>query len=245
LIERGIDIQEGSETTSPEGFVRLFAQDGNLRFVNTEGKNVNLGLLGVPLGGVIPWYPPDDATEPPESFEFSDGSRVTTSGSPFLGQVKPALMKSPDSPGQIQRFVRGADASGGIEDIRAPGPNSLGPVTGGSDTHSHSGTTSMVDSHEHGPGSIRLPLDADLADIGGAFYNNEGFILIQDAPSPDVEVQHSHFQNTHDHGGFTSASTGSSVGATDEAGAHNHTTTSDSQSNIPTYVELAWIIRVI
>lgn len=240
-IQRGIDVLEGDETTAPAGYVRLFAKDGNLRYVNPAGRNVNLGLLGVPLGGVIPWYPPDDATEPPESFEYADGSLVSTEGSPFLGQVKPALMSSPDSPGQSRRFARGADASAGIENIRAPN----GLVYGGADSHFHDGVTSIEAGHTHDPGSLRLPIDNDLANIGGAIYGGDGAILISDAPSPDVEQVHTHAQNTHDHGGFTSATTNLSAGQTGEGGSHSHITTTDSQSNLPAYVELAWIMRVI
>lgn len=244
-IERAIDFEETVETTSPEGKVRLFAQDGNLRFVNSSGTNVNLGLLGVPLGGVIPWYPPPDATEPPESFEYADGSLVSTANSPFLGVAKPALMRSEASPGQTQRFVRGADTSGGISAVRSP--NAI--ISGGADSHSHEGTTDPDGNtgHTHGPGTLRFPIDGDLADIQGALYDPAvgGAVLILDAPSPDIETLHTHLQDTHDHGSLTSIDTHRSVGETDISGAHAHTTTSDTQSNLPSFVELPWIIRVI
>lgn len=256
-IERCIDLAIVEETTSPVGAVRLFASDdNNLHFVDSTGRNVNLGLLGIPLGGIIPWYPPPDAEDPPESFELCDGTLVSTIGSPFLGMQKPALMRSVDSPGQTQRFIRGADSSSGISAIRAP----TAPVTGGTSSHTHSGTTTLEGSHAHGAGNIRLAITTESShNHGNVSGSGDGITsgaivfgaaaigdLVTGSAPDDTLVYHQHSigsDGIHNHGGLTMPTGG--VGETGDEGDHTHDLTLISTAHLPPYIELAYIIKVL
>lgn len=257
-IERCIDLTIVEETTSPVGAVRLFASDDkNLHYVDSTGRNVNLGLLGIPLGGIMPWYPPPDAVDPPESFELCDGTLVSTIGSPFLGMQKPALMRSVDSPGQTQRFIKGADSSvGGIASIRAP----TAPLTGGTTTHTHSGTTTLEGVHTHGAGTIRLAISTESShNHGNVSGSGDGITsgaivfgaaaigdLMTGSAPDDTLVYHQHSigsDGIHNHGGLTMPNSG--AGETGSDGNHTHDLTLISSAHQPPYIELAYIIKVL
>lgn len=252
-IQRAIDIAEGSETSAPAGFVRLYARDGTLRFTNSTGLNVDLGALGVPLGGIISWWPSQGA-DLPDGFEYCDGTTVSTANSPLFGIPKPGLMRSPDAPSAVQRFIRGADASGG----NYGGSVSTFPVVGGTSSHTHSFQTDLDGEHEHDAGSHTHVISNEPDhNHGGVNGSPDGFTggaiisaafggqrFVEDVTSGDKE-HHIHqigLDGAHDHGGATF---GPASGQVDMAGEHDHTGITFSSANDPLYVELAWIIRVL
>lgn len=262
-IRRAVDFADSSETNTPAGIVRLFAQDKTLRFVNEDGLNVNLGLLGVPVGGIISWWPPPEFNEfgntidapLPEGFEFCDGTAVQTANSPMFGFFKPALMRTDDAAGATQRFIKGADLTA----VGVYGAGTTALVVGGSPTHIHTGTALSGGLHSHEPGDHRhviLTQNSSVVNSSGAIITGEagGNFLISDADGPDVtdtEVLHRHTTvvPAHDHGGFTGPDptimNTSSVGETESSGTHTHTLQISGDNHEPDYVELAFIIRVI
>ena len=98
-------------------------------------RNLEPGLMQLPLGAIIDWYRMDPGTPVPEGFAIADGSVVTDPGSPFVGNATPDLS---------DRFVKGVVS-----------PAAIG-TTGGSSTadlshthshpHTHSGTTDSAQS---------------------------------------------------------------------------------------------------
>jgi hypothetical protein len=61
-------------------------------------RNVEPGLMELPLGSVVDWYRFDANTPVPEGFAICDGATVTDTGSPFVGRPTPNL---------ASKFVRG------------------------------------------------------------------------------------------------------------------------------------------
>jgi len=259
-ITRAIDLPEGGETTAPLGFVRSFTKDKTPRWVNEDGTVFRVDLGAIPLGGIISWWPEDFASPasdltPPENFEFCDGTAVDTINSPYFGRFKPALMRTSDAPGATQRFIRGADTTTNYG-------GAIPFVTGGSEVHSHTGVTNLSGLHVHESGdhahTIAIEPDHNHGNVsgsssgitGGAIVAGAaaiGDILISDVDGPDVtdtEVFHQHaigLDGSHDHNGFT----GLGAGETAESGSHTHTITTSQFSQLPSYVELAWIVRVL
>jgi hypothetical protein len=244
-LDRCVDLPEAGETIAPTGKVRAFAEEGAPRWVNDQGTVFRLDLLVVPIGAVIAWWPETANDTPPENFEWCDGLPVSTPGSPLFNRFKPSLMRSPDAPGAVQSFIRGADA-----DSAYGGANPL--ITGGSDDHSHSGITSVDGLHAHTPGSIRLgivnePAHNHTGKTSGANTDNIGKDFVDNAALADFD-EHSHTisqDGAHDHGAKTSGNSLDSSGQTSNASAHDHAIASDAQNNDPIYVELAWIVRVL
>jgi hypothetical protein len=74
----------------------------------------------VPLGTVLDWFRFDNGMPVPDGFAICDGSPVNDLSSPFHGRATPNL---------ANKFVRGVASVGQIG------------MTGGSDSHGHSGTT--------------------------------------------------------------------------------------------------------
>lgn len=93
-------------------------------------RNVESGLMELPLGAVVDWYRFDASIPVPEGFVICDGATIVDGNSPFFGKATPNL---------ADKFVRGVASVGAIGS------------TGGTDTvnlaHNHSGTTS----DNHGP----------------------------------------------------------------------------------------------
>lgn len=262
-ITRAIDFDDsGSETNTSAGVVRLFAQNKVLRFVNEDGLNVNLSLLGVPLGGIISWWPAPEfnsfgnriEAELPEGFEYCDGTAVQTANSPLLGFFKPALMRTDTAPTGVQRFIKGADIT--TASFYGAGTTL---ITGGSETHTHTGSTFDDGAHTHDAGDHRhvvLTQNSSSENTSGAVITGAagGGFLISDADGPgvtDTEVLHRHTVTVpaHDHGGFTGpdplVNNTDSVGETASGGLHNHDFQITDTNHEPPYVELAFIIRVI
>jgi len=208
-----------------------------------------LGGGNTPIGGIIMWQNPSAAAPnptPPTGFEYCDGTAVTTVGSTMLGQNKPNLMLT--SGGGAKGFPRGADVT-----VNYGSGTAL--VSGGADTHTHStdspgdhahtmsSHTHQMAAHTHGTNS------AGSHDHGG---NTSG--AVQDISSGSQYnggvFYHRHqitSSGSHDHGSTQAASPtatdGPSTSNTGNAGSHTHTAL--SESNVPVFVELAYIIRVI
>lgn len=188
----------------------------------------------IPIGGIIPWMSPTlgaPQPSPPSGYEYCDGTAVSTVGSPLFGFNKPALMKTVAAPGVTQRTIRGGNTN-----VAYGGATAL--VTGGSDTHNHTGNTDtqgshqhQVDSHSHTiatDGSHRHIADAANPFFGGSFqYTAPGGVTA--------------YAGSHTHGGAT----GNTTPNTNSGGSHNHLLSINGSSNLPSYVELAYIIRVL
>lgn len=254
-LPRTLEVPNGGETSATPGHVRFYAEDDTPRFVNAMGEVFRLDLDAVPLGGIIAWWPSVANDNPPENFEFCDGTAVTTEGSPYQGRFKPSIMRTDDAPGAPLRFPRGADYT------QPYGGNN--PFTNaGSDTHAHGGTALEAGDHEHDAGDhihgIATEADhnhgnvlgsADGLTSGAIVIGAQaiGDILINDVDGPDVtddEVFHQHaigLDGGHDHTGFTTVGSGS----TETAGAHVHIIQTDTVEAVPAHVQLAWIVRVL
>lgn len=251
VLPRALDILEGGETSAPEGCVRYYNDNDAPKWVNSEGTVFGFDLL-IPLGAVIPWWPLQGASIP-SGFEYCDGTAVSTEGSPYFGEFKPALMRTSDAPGATQRFMRGADTT-----VSFGAPIDL--VVGGSDTHTHTGTADTAGDHRHPAGehvhSIAVEPDHNHGEILGSVDGetsgaqlppdgtNIGTLLVTGVEGSENESAHTHFiglDGSHDHTGLT----GTATGSTDTAGDHSHSLSTDSGSSTPAYVELAFIIRVI
>ena len=199
--------------------------------VNGTDVETALGTVAsagtIPIGGIIPWMSPvlgAPQPTPPTGYEYCDGTAVATMGSPLLGVNKPALMKTVASPGVTQRFIRGGNTN-----VAYGGATPL--AYSGNDSHSHSGSTDSQGNHSHnvGPHTHTIGVDSHThSGTGGAIFNN-GF------PAGALTT------HLHDHGG----STGSSSPTTDFQGNHGHNLNVNSSGNVPSCVELAYIIRVL
>lgn len=190
----------------------------------------------VPIGGIIPWMSPTlGAPQPaaPTGFEYCDGTVVSTPG-PMFGFTKPALMKSVAAPGVTQRMVRGGNTN-----VAYGGATAL--VIGGADTHTHTGTTDLAGSHSHSVNNHTHPIPSQPA-------NNTGYAVDTGPTASGVFFRydgspgsHRHVVSAHDHGGNTSNGTATTAAVA----AHLHNLTPNASANIPSFVELAWIIRCV
>jgi hypothetical protein len=151
----------------------------------------------------------------------------------MFGFTKPALMKTVAAPGITPRMVRGGNTG-----VAYGGATAL--VYGGADTHSHAGVTDGQGSHSHNVSSHTHAISGEAL--------NTGFNTLATAGVTDnggiqnyAYNTHTHPINTHSHGG----NTGSTGTNTDSQGFHSHNVSTNASANIPSYVELAWIIRVV
>lgn len=96
-------------------------------------RNVEPGLMELPLGAVVDWHRFDASIPVPEGFAICDGALVADADSPFVGKPTPNL---------ASKFVRGVTSLGAIGS------------TGGADSvdlaHTHTGTTGS----NQGPGGV-------------------------------------------------------------------------------------------
>ena len=210
-----------------------------------NGQSVEAAIAGVasagsiPIGGIIPWMAPTvGAPQPaaPTGFEYCDGTVVATAG-PMFGLTKPTLMRTVAAPGVTQRMVRGGNTS-----VAYGGATAL--VLGGADTHTHTGATGSAGSHNHNVNGHTHPIASDGLHNHGVFTGAANIIGGGGSPYGGAVSYHNHDIATdggHTHGGNTSSGTS----ATDFAAAHTHTLSPNSSANIPSYVELAWIIRCV
>jgi hypothetical protein len=247
-LERCVDFPELSETSAPEGFVRAYAEDGAPRWVNDEGRVFRVDLEPVPLGGILPYWPPvavtPGADAPPENFEWCDGTAVTTPGSPFFGYFKPELMATTDAPGANAGMMRGYSQPTGAHGGRFP------HVEGGDDTHTHDGTATVSGVHDHEMSNhehfIFVEPDHNHGGVtSGANSSNVGKDFADDAPLADFD-EHTHTisqDGAHDHGGMTSDMV--SNPRTQFDGAHDHPVINSTESSLPRYIEVAYIVRVL
>ena len=188
----------------------------------------------VPIGGVISWMNPNPAVinpPPPPGFEYCDGTTVTTVGSPMLGRTKPSMMITPS--GGTKCFARGADITVAYGD-------GVDSVVGGSDSHGHTGTTSSDGAHDHEVLPHAHPISFDGAHKhlrkSPAEGGDSGFELgVADIGPTDTKGNHAHGGNT-----------GATPATTDDPGEfHNHVVTTSVDLVLPTFIELASIVRVI
>lgn len=187
----------------------------------------------IPIGGIIPYMAPTvGAPQPPapSGYEYCDGTAVSTPGSPLFGFAKPSLMKTVAAPGVTQRVIRGGNTN-----VAYGGATPL--VVGGADTHAHTGGTDSQGSHQHNvdPHSHSIANDGSHAHniaAGGAWGTG--------GPFTPYALQ-TDFQGSHSHGGGT----GNTAPTTNFNGSHSHNLSINAGSNIPSYVELAYIIRVL
>jgi len=199
-----------------------------------NGQSVEAAIAGaasagsIPIGGIIPWMAPTvGAPQPaaPTGFEYCDGTVVATAG-PMFGLTKPTLMKTVAAPGVTQRMVRGGNTN-----VAYGGATAL--VLGGADTHTHTGVTGSAGNHSHNVNGHTHPIATDgdhtHAVVGGGTVNNF---------SPLGTLANA---GSHSHGGNTSSGTST----TDSEPNHSHSLSPNSSANIPSYVELAWIIRCV
>ena len=206
-----------------------------------NGQSVEDAIAGVasagsiPIGGIIPWMAPTvGAPQPaaPTGFEYCDGTVVATAG-PMFGFTKPSLMKTVAAPGVTQRMVRGGNTN-----VAYGGATAL--VLGGADTHTHTGVTGNAGNHSHNVNGHTHPIATQGA-------SNTGYATTEGVPTgafftyDGVPGSHRHVVSAHDHGGNTSSGTGTTNAAPD----HSHSLSPNSSANIPSYVEMAWIIRCV
>jgi hypothetical protein len=197
---------------------------------------------GIPIGGIIMWMNPSAASMNPTlptGFEYCDGTAVVTGGSTLLGQAKPNLMIT--SAGGVKGFARGADVNS------APYGIGTAIILGGGETHDH-GNVNDNGSHNHSSPSHQHGVNADNANHG------HGFTGLNNLPSPGVSYPpagpQNWAENTHTHGTSNANATHSHGGvtaffsvSTDNNGNHGHST--NAAGHLPTFSELAYIIRVI
>ena len=197
---------------------------------------------GVPIGGIIMWMNPSAASmnpTPPVGFEYCDGTAVVTGGSTLLGEIKPNLMVT--SAGGVNGFARGADVTA------APYGIGTAIILGGSEDHDH-GSVNMDGDHGHSSPPHQHGIPSDNANHG------HGPTGPNTLPSPGVsyppagiqnwaEDTHTHLVNsanaTHEHTGLT----GFFILNADNNGDHDHTT--NLAGHLPTFSEVAYIVRVI
>lgn len=212
---------------------------------------------GVPLGGIIMWMNPAAASlnpTPPAGYEYCDGTAVVTGGSPFIGQVKPNLMVT--SGGGQLGMPRGADVNS------APYGVGTAIVTGGVDSHVHGGGTSSdgaghthsmqghthsMQTHthntpsggSHGHGFTGTANQSGVPSTGGSY---QGGAFFHNHSVGTGSSSHSHTTN-----GPSVANTGSPSSSSTGSGSsnHGHTISSDSQSNVPFFSAVAFIVRVL
>ena len=203
---------------------------------------------GVPIGGYVLWQNPDAAgadPTPPTGYEYADGTTVTTGGSTMFGQTKANLMIT--GAGGAKGFVRGADVSSSCGDGTAL-------VTGGTDTHTHTGSADAVGDHSHTMQSHTHSMQSHTHTVStdGAHQHET------DPPGTfNFEVsagggstEHIVSAGGHDHTGATGApsttnTAGPSIANTAGDGGHGHSLTLNAASSTPVFVELAYLIRVL
>ena len=188
------------------------------------GSVVEGGSGSMPVGGIMPWWPPTPGAQPPPGFEYCDGTAVTTPGSAYLGINKPNLMNP-------SRMPRGLSAS-----LLASHGGASGFPTGGADSvgnHSHS-----MGSHTHG---ILVDGNHSHQVVGSTSANTQTYTGagVDDFRAIVVTLNHQHNFNVtsqsggaHNHGGATQSAGG---GGTSSAGAH---------SNLPGFVSFVYVVRV-
>jgi len=194
-----------------------------------------LGIAGnVPIGGIILWQNPDPASvnpSPPTSYEFCDGTAVTTPG-PMNGQTKANLMVT--AAGGVKGMVRGANVTG------AAYGDGTALVVGGADTHQHNGgTTSSDGSHPHTVNSHNHSISSDGVHAHTLLGPTSGKITFNPA-TPTGPNDITNMQGSHSHTGFT----GNASPSTNSAGNHQHSFNTTAASTLPRYIELAYIVRV-
>ena len=212
-----------------------------------------IGSVAVPLGGIIGWMNPAAASmnpSPPAGFEFCDGTAVTTSGSPFLGQIKPNLMIT--SAGGAKGVARGANVTAapygvgtalitGGNDLHTHSSNTAGDHTHGMKSHTHTmsnhtHTVPSGGSHDHGgftdpANQAGVPATGAVYQ-GGAFYHNHAI--------PSAGSTHAH----PDTGTNNLPTAGPNDNATDNAGTHSHSL--NNNTILPVFhTEVAQIMRVL
>lgn len=179
------------------------------------------------------WWPATPGAPVPDGFEFCDGSAVVTPGSPYLGLAKPDLMTS-------GRFVRGLAASelssyGGGQPFHYGGADQ---VVG----HSHS-----AGDHRHflapGGGTLRTTTDGQHSHgdgrTGPEVHDPTSFQTFGELYLIHGNTDHRHSipeGGAHSHA-VDGTQTGEVVGSfsTSSAGSHD---------NRPSFVSLAYIVRV-
>ena len=193
-----------------------------------------LGSGNVPIGGIILWQNPALATlnpTPPTGFEYCDGTAVTTPG-PMNGQTKANLMIT--AAGGTRGITRGADVNG------AGYGSGTALVTGGADTHGHTGGTDSQGNHSH---TVNSHTHTFTTNSTGAHTHTLPVGSGQITFNPGMPVGRlatTDSQGTHSHTGTTA----SSAPGTNSAGSHSHGLSINAASSLPRYVELAYIVRV-
>lgn len=230
-------------TTTVKGKVLLAPDGGTTVGTVVQANDSRLASIGsgnLPIGGICMWQAPTAGTPMPSApagFEYCDGGNVSTVGSILLGKAKPALMKTSLGPNTTLRVARGHDGQSGSYG------GAVAFVQGGSDTHAHtvnshnhgggvgfSGTTGGESGHTHSIPSYSHKHSLNTGDVGGSFNAN----------SPGNYSS----QDSHDHGG-TGGSTGHTHSFSASAGISSDAPPTDSQPNIPNFVALAFIVRVL
>jgi hypothetical protein len=211
-------------------------------------KDTYVGI--VPIGGCIPWAPAIAGSPQPElpmGWEYADGGTVTTAGSPKFGQTKPALMRTVESPGATQGFIRGADTTvtyGGPTAHVSGGTNTHAHNTNSSGSHDHGGNTSSGGDHSHS-----INVTGNTSSAGAHTHNTQesgptGNNSVNTAPAAgSVQSAGAHTHSVNVSGNSANAGSHSHIINTNSAGSHNHGI--NNTSTLPTYVEMAWIIRVL
>lgn len=216
-----------------------------------EGDNVTFsdlggGVLGistpdvegtVPVGTVIVWWRPSTATPIPSGYVVADGQSISNPASPFNGQNVPNLQ---------DKFIRGINTS-----VLGSYGGPAAPASGGSDSHSHGGSTAAAGDHAHTVNAHTHTVSTDGSHDHGALTlgfdsfqgtspSNQGF----DGGLGPGATGHNHrisSAGSHNHG----AATGSTSPGTNTAGSHAHGVTTDAQNNIPAYIGLLYLIKIL
>lgn len=188
------------------------------------GSVVDGGSGSLPVGGIMPWWPPTPGAPPPAGFEYCDGTPVSTPGSAYLGINKPNLM----NPSRMPRGIH-------VSQVASHGGASGFP-SGGTDSipqHAHS-----LGSHTHA-----IPFEGNHTHVvnGSTSQNTQNYIGagVDDFRATVVTLNHQHSVNitsqgsgAHNHGGVTHSGGG---GATSNGGGH---------SNLPGYQSFVYVVRV-
>ena len=175
--------------------------------------------LAIPIGGIIMYW--GNSASLPAGFELCDGANVSTTGSSLLGQPKPNL---------VGKFPRGATG-----DVKGS------PITGGADTanlqHSHT-----VDGHTH-TGSVHQHTGPSHTHwIGNIIVDHSG-LGGDDAEPGGAGHWETRAQGTGAAGTDLTGQSGG--GATGSAAPGTNNQLSATQSILPSYVGLLFIMRVL
>lgn len=235
----GTPISGSPFSTIKEGSGVAFADAGS------NVMTITATAAGVPLGVVVDWWRPNTTDAVPTGYLVCDGGAVGTIGSIFDGQNTPNL---------TNKFRRGVTVLAGYG-----GPGA--PASAGADSHAHTVSSHQhsmqshvhslshahtVNSHTHGTSGSHNHAQNVSSSLSGAGTPGGPSETFDATGGTD---HHHHVQSeSHEHNADTPGTSGadtSNTGVSSPSDTGGASPGTDSISNVPAYVGLVPIIKVL